>query len=147
MSQRQEFGERVRAWLAGEVKLAPITELLGIRPVAIEAGLARLEMPVDSRFHNAMGTVHGGIFCDLADVAFGAALATVTEDGESFATLQLQMSYLQPVRDGRLLATAKLLRRSKTTAHLECEIHDASGALMAKATSVLVFKRRVESAP
>jgi uncharacterized protein (TIGR00369 family) len=137
-----KLADHVRAWLAGEVKLAPITELLAIRPVAIDPGLARLEMPVDARLHNAMGTVHGGIFCDLADVAFGVALATVAEDGESFATVQLQMSYLQPVRDGRLLATASLLRRGRSTAHLECEIHDTSGALVAKATSVLAIKRR-----
>jgi uncharacterized protein (TIGR00369 family) len=137
-----ELGDHVRAWLAGEVRLAPITELLGIRPLAIEEGVARLEMPVDARLHNAMGTVHGGIFCDLADVAFGVALATVAADGESFATVQLQMSYLQPVRDGRLLATARLLRRGRTTAHLECDIHEAGGTLVAKATCVVAFRRR-----
>jgi uncharacterized protein (TIGR00369 family) len=136
------FAELVRSWLAGDVTLAPITELLGIRPIAIEEGVARLEMPVDARLHNAMGTVHGGIFCDLADVAIGAALATVTEDGESFATLQLQMSYLQPVREGKLIATARLLRRGKGTAHLECEIHDGAEELVAKATSVLAIRRQ-----
>jgi hypothetical protein len=37
---------------------------------------------------------------------------------------------------------SSLLRRGRSTAHLECEIHDASGALVAKATPVLVIKRR-----
>lgn len=131
----------VESWLAGEVKLAPIAELLGVRPLALEEGTAWLEMAVDARFHNAMGTVHGGVFCDLADVAIGTALATVTEEGESFATLQLQMSYLQTVREGRLVATARLLRRGKTSAHLECEIHDDEGELVAKATSVVAIRR------
>ena len=136
------LADHVRAWLAGEVELAPITALLGVRPLAVEAGLARIEMAVDAHLYNAMGTVHGGIFCDLADVAIGVALATVVEDGESFATVQLQMSYLQPVRDGRLVATARLLRRGRAEAHLECEIHDAGGALVAKATSVVALRRR-----
>lgn len=135
------LGDLVRTWLAGEVELAPITELLDIRPVTIERGLARLEMPVGVRLHNAMGTVHGGVFCDLADVAFGVAFATVAEDGEAFSTVQLQMSYLQPVREGRLIATATVLRRGRTTAHLECEIHDEAHALVAKAISLVAIRR------
>ena len=131
----------VKAWLAGDVKLAPITELLQITPVAIERGMARLEMPAGARLHNAMGTVHGGVFCDLADVAFGVAFATVAEDGEAFSTVQLQMTYLQPVREGRLHATATVLRRGRTTAHLECEIHDEAQALVAKAASLVSIRR------
>lgn len=77
-----------------------------------------------------------------ADVALGTALATATEDGEPLATLQLQMSYFQPVKAGRLTATAKLLRRGKATAHLECEILDQRGELVAKATSVLALRQR-----
>jgi len=130
----------VEAWLAGEATLAPIAELLGIRPLELGEGIARLEMTADARFHNAMGSVHGGVFCDLADVAIGTALATVTEDGESFATVQLQMLYLQPVREGRLVATAHLLRRGRMTAHLECEVHDGGGELVAKATSVVAMR-------
>lgn len=132
----------VEAWLAGETTLAPIAELLGIRPLELGEGTARLEMTAGARFHNAMGTVHGGVFCDLADVAIGTALATVTEDEESFATLQLQMSYLQPVTEGRLVATARLLRRGRATAHLECEVHDGGGELVAKATSVVAMRGR-----
>ena len=69
-----------------------------------------------------MGTVHGGVLCDLADVAMGVALATVIAEGESFATLQLQMSYLQPVREGVVRAQARLLHRGRSSAHLECDL-------------------------
>jgi uncharacterized protein (TIGR00369 family) len=134
------YRQLVEAWLAGEARLAPIADLLGIRPLELGEGTARLEMTADGNFHNAMGTVHGGVFCDLADVAIGVALATVVEDGESFATVQLQMSYFQPVREGRLVATARLLRRGRTTAHLECEVHDGGGELVAKATSVVSMR-------
>lgn len=81
-----------------------------------------------------MGTVHGGVLCDLADVAMGAARATVTAEGESFSTLQLQMSYFPPVVDGRLGAHARVVRRG--TAHLECDLEDGKGRVVARATSV-----------
>jgi uncharacterized protein (TIGR00369 family) len=134
------LAQTVEKWLAGELELAPITTLLGIRPLALGPGEARIEMSVGQPVHNAMRTVHGGIFCDLADVAMGAALATVTEDGESFSTLQLQMSYFLPVTEGLLAAHARVIRRGRGTAHLECDLADGQGQLVARATSVCAIR-------
>lgn len=139
MSQLSRFVEK---WLAGELELAPITTLLGVRPVALGEGEARVELTAGERLHNAMGTVHGGVLCDLADVAMGAALATVTADGESFTTLQLQMSYFLPVVDGRLGAHARVLRRGRGTAHLECDLQDGEDRLVARATSVCAIRQK-----
>ena len=138
MSRLSQFVEK---WLAGELELAPITALLGVRPVSLGEGEARIELTAGERLHNAMGTVHGGILCDLADIAMGAALATVTADGESFTTLQLQMSYFLPVVDGRLSAHARVIRRGRTTAHLECDLEDSESRLVARATSVCAMRQ------
>lgn len=110
MSQLSQYVEK---WLAGDLELAPITKLLGIRPICLGQGEARIELTAGKHLHNAMGTVHGGILCDLADVAMGAALATTTAEGESFTTLQLQMSYFLPVVEGRLSAHARVVRRGR----------------------------------
>jgi uncharacterized protein (TIGR00369 family) len=138
MSQLSQFVEK---WLAGDLELAPITALLGVRPVSLGEGEARIELTAGKRLHNAMGTVHGGIFCDLADVAMGAALATVAADGESFSTLQLQMSYFLPVVEGRLSAHARVVRRGRGTAHLECDLEDGEGRLVARASSVCAIRQ------
>lgn len=131
----------VEKWLAGELELAPITTFLGVRPVSLGDGEARIELTVGEHLHNAMATVHGGIFCDLADVAMGVALATVTAEGESFTTLELHMSYFQPVVDGRLSALARVVRRGRGTAHLECELQDGEGHLVARASSVCAIRQ------
>ncbi|HEY0511751.1 MAG TPA: PaaI family thioesterase [Thermoanaerobaculia bacterium] len=135
------LSQYVEKWLAGELELAPITGFLGVRPVSLGEGEARIEMRVGERLHNAMGTVHGGIFGDLADVAMGAALATVTAEGESFSTLQLQMSYFLPIVEGRLAAHARVVRRGRGTAHLECDLEDGEGRLVARATSVCAMRQ------
>ena len=138
MSRLSQFVEK---WLAGDLELAPITQFLGVRPVSLGEGEARIELTAGKHLHNAMGTVHGGIFCDLADVAMGVALATVTADGESFSTLQLHMSYFLPVVEGRLAAHARVVRRGRTTAHLECELVDGEGRLVARASSVCAIRQ------
>jgi uncharacterized protein (TIGR00369 family) len=139
MSRLSQYLEK---WQAGEVELAPITALLGVEPVSFGEGEARVEMTAGKSHHNAMGTVHGGVLCDLADVAMGVALATVTADGESFTTLQLQMSYFLPVVEGRLAAHARVVRRGRATAHLDCDLADAEGRLVARATSVCAMRQQ-----
>lgn len=137
MSQLSKYVEK---WLAGDLELAPITTLLGVRPISLGEGDARIEMTVGERLHNAMGTVHGGIFCDLADVAMGAALATATTEGESFTTLELHMSYFLPIVEGTLKAHARVIRRGRGTAHLECDLEDGEGHLVARASSVCAIR-------
>jgi uncharacterized protein (TIGR00369 family) len=134
------LSELVEKWLAGEIELAPIATLLQVRPVSLAEGEARVELSATDRLHNAMGTLHGGVFCDLADVAMGTALATIAADGESFTTLQMQMSYFAPVVNGTLSAHARVVRRGRGTAHLECDLEDADQRLVARATSVYAIR-------
>ncbi len=134
------LSDSVEGWLAGRHDLAPIATLLQVRPVTLREGEARVELTVNERLHNAMGTVHGGVFCDLADVAMGCALATAVAEGETFATLQLQMSYFQAVSHGRLSAHARVIRRGRTSAHLECDLEDGEDRLVARATSVYALR-------
>lgn len=94
MSPLSQYFEK---WLAGDLELAPITKFLGVRPLSLGKGESRIEMTTGDHLHNAMGTVHGGILCDLVGVAMGAALATLTDQRVSFTTLELQMSYFLPV--------------------------------------------------
>jgi len=133
--------ELADAWHKGEIQLAPVTELLRIKPVEIGTGQALLEMAAGPEHHNAMGTVHGGIFCDLADVAIGVAFASVLKSGETFTSVDLHMNYFRAVHKSQLFAAAKIIRRGRSTGYGECEITDVEGKLVAKAISTcLIFK-------
>jgi uncharacterized protein (TIGR00369 family) len=46
-----------------------------------------------------MGTVHGGILCDLAEAAMGFAYVSTLEDGETFTTLELKINFLRRLAD------------------------------------------------
>ena len=64
-----KLSDLVEKWQAGALELAPITKFLQVRPVELGEGEARVELTASAQLHNAMGTVHGGVFSDLADVA------------------------------------------------------------------------------
>jgi uncharacterized protein (TIGR00369 family) len=121
--------------LRGEAPPPAIANLLGLVLKSIEPGRAVFDMEVDERHHNPMGTLHGGIYCDLADAAMGFAYAATLGEGETFTTVELKINYFRPVRKGKLIADAKVIKAGSTLGYVECDVKDAKGKLVAKAAS------------
>lgn len=113
----------------------PVARLIGFAMKSIEVGHAVFEMEVDDRHHNPMGTLHGGIYCDLADAAMGFAYASTLAEGETFTTIELKINFLRAVRKGTLSADAKVVKTGSTLGYIECEIKDEAGKLVAKVAS------------
>ena len=133
--------DNARKMITGELPPSPMAELIGLRLVAIEPGRARFELDADHRHHNPMGTLHGGILCDIADAAMGVAYAATLSDGESFTTLELKINFLRPVRSARLIAEGTIVQQGRTAGMAECSVTDENGRLIAKATSTCLTLR------
>jgi uncharacterized protein (TIGR00369 family) len=99
-------------------------------------------MEVDERHHNPMGTLHGGIYCDLADAAMGFAYAATLVDGESFTTVELKINFFRPVRKGKLTAEARVVRAGNNLGYMECDVKDGEGKLVARAGSTCIKLRQ-----
>jgi uncharacterized protein (TIGR00369 family) len=127
--------ERVQAILRGEAPDPPVARLVGFRLVAVAPGSAVFEMEAGPHHANPMGTLHGGILCDIADAAMGIAYASTLEDGESFTTLELKINFLKPVWKARLRAEGHVVKRGKTVGLVECDVVDETGSLVARASS------------
>ena len=133
--------ENARKMIAGELPPPPMGLLIGLRLVAIEPGRARFEIDADQRHHNPMGTLHGGILCDIADSAMGMAYASTLEEGESFTTLELKINFLRPIVAARLFAEGTIVQRGRTAGMTECSVTDEQGRMIAKATSTCLTLR------
>jgi uncharacterized protein (TIGR00369 family) len=92
-----------------------------------------------------MGTLHGGVLCDIADAAMGMAYAATLEDDESFTTLELKINFLRPVWRSRLVADGVVVQRGRTVGLTECSITDEKGRLIAKATSTCLTLRGAQA--
>ena len=119
----------------------PVAELLGMELVSAGEGLCTMKLEAEERHANPMGTLHGGILCDLADGAMGMAFFTTLEPGESFATLELKINFLRPFWTGTLVAHGKVVHRGRTVGMTECDVVDERGRLIAKATSTCLTLR------
>jgi uncharacterized protein (TIGR00369 family) len=119
----------------GDAPAPPIARLIGFHPVSAGGGEAVFEMDADERHWNPMGTLHGGVLCDIADAAMGFAYATTLADGESFTTIELKINYLRPVWKARLRATGRVVKKGRKVGLVECDVTDEKGNLVARASS------------
>ena len=125
---------------AGEIG-APVSELIGFRLTSVEPGKAVFELDAGPQHANPMGTLHGGVLCDIADAAMGIAYASTLGEGETFTTLELKINFLRPFRTGRLTATARMVKAGRTIGLAECDVTDTEGRLIARAMSTCMTLR------
>lgn len=123
----------------------PIAELLGLSLIEAGDGRAVFELEVDRRFANPMGTLHGGVLCDLGDAAMGYAMATTLAPGESFTTLEISAHFFKPIWGGRLRAEARMVRRNRSLGYLECDVYDEKRSLVCRLGSTCTVLRGEEA--
>jgi len=126
---RQDFRERART---NDVAAA---KLIGWETRRIVEGHAIVTLQAGPQHANPMGTLHGGILCDIADAAMGIAFASTLAENESFTTVELKINFFRPVWDSLLKAEAKVVRRGSKIGYVECEITDEQNRLVAKSAS------------
>jgi uncharacterized protein (TIGR00369 family) len=118
-----------------------VAELLGIEVVDVGGGRCTMKLEAGEQHSNPMGTIHGGIICDIADAAMGYAYFSDLEPGESFTTLELKINFVRPFWTGTLLAHGKVVQRGRTVGMTECDVVDERGRLIARASSTCMTLR------
>jgi len=139
MTTMLEVGRQI---IRGERETFPVARLLGLVLKELEPARAVFELQAEERHHNPMGTLHGGVYTDLADAAMGWAYAATLAEGESFTTVELKINFLRAVRKSTLTAEAKLVKAGSTIGYVECEVKDEQGRLVAKAASTCLKLNR-----
>jgi len=137
--------EVLRQTLRGDVPSPPVARLIGFVLTAVEPGRAVIAFESGPQHWNPMGTLHGGVLCDIADAAMGVAYAATLDGDETFTTLELKINFLKPVRSGRLVATGRLVKGGDTVGLVECDVVDEDGRLVARASSTCMTLRGAQA--
>ena len=119
----------------------PIAELIGFTVEEIGAGRAVASLQAGPEHANPMGTLHGGILCDISDAAMGMAFATTLAPDESFTTVTLSIRFFRRVWQTLLRAEGRVVNRGKNMGYLECDVTDQDGRQVAKASSTCFVLR------
>jgi uncharacterized protein (TIGR00369 family) len=123
-----------------------VAKLIGFSLTEAGEGRAVVTLEAGPQHANPMGTLHGGILCDIADAAMGIAFTSTLDTTESFTTVELKINFFRPVWKAELRAEGKVVRRGKTVGYVECEITDENGRAVAKASSTCLVLRGKDAA-
>ena len=124
----------------------PVARLIGFEAKEIADGRATVILAAGPQHANPMGTLHGGILCDIADAAMGMAFASTLAPEESFTTVELKVNFFRPIWQAQLRAEGTVVQRGRTIGYVECEITDEENRLIAKAASTCMVLRGEKSA-
>jgi uncharacterized protein (TIGR00369 family) len=133
--------DHIERQLKGEVPPPPIARLIGFELTSIKPGEAVVEFEATEAHSNPMGTLHGGVLCDIADAAMGLAYAANLGEEETFTTLELKINFLKPIWKARLRAIGRVVRQGRTVGLVECDVTDDKGSLVARASSTCMTLR------
>lgn len=111
-----------------------------LEPATAES--ARVVMVATESHLNANGIVHGGVMMTLLDMAMATAVTATLAPTERTASVNIQTTFLQTGRAGRLVATGRLVKRGRSVAFPEGELVDGEGNVLARATGVWAITPR-----
>ena len=121
----------------------PFFRLMGINLGPLGKGVAELSMQVRPDMLNGVGWLQGGLFTALCDEAMALALFTVLDEDEGIATISESTFYLQGVRDGKVIAMGKVIRKGQKVAFTEGSVKKATDGetlSLTRATFMIIRK-------
>ena len=131
----------LNAMIARELPPPPMARLMQFDLVDVEPGKVVCTCEPDASMYNPNGAIHGGLVCTVLDSVAGLALHSTLPAGKGFTSIEVKVNYLKAVRlnAGPLTATGTVVKSGSRVGFAEGVVTDASGAIVATATSTLLL--------
>lgn len=121
-----------------------LMETLAISYIDVGEDFLVAKMPVNSTVHQPYGILHGGATAALAE-SVGSAASSYFIDHEKFIAkgIELSANHLKSVKEGFVIATAKIIHRGRTTHLWEIRIVNENNELVSlcKLTNIILEKK------
>jgi uncharacterized protein (TIGR00369 family) len=121
-----------------------IGDALDFDLIEVGDGLAVFAGTPGAHAYNPMGIVHGGYFATLLDSACGCAVHSKLSAKQGYTTLELKVAFHKAMtaETGLVRAEGHVLSLGRRVAYAEARLIDATGQLLASATSTLLVMER-----
>jgi uncharacterized protein (TIGR00369 family) len=116
----------------------PYAKFLGLQLGEVRPGEVTIHLDIRDELKQNQGVVHGGAIASLIDTASAFAVLTQIDVDERVTTTDLTIHYLRPVTNGRIIATARIVRGGRRLFVLSVDVHDDTAALIATAVTTYI---------
>jgi 1,4-dihydroxy-2-naphthoyl-CoA hydrolase len=126
-----------------ETNPSGFAEEIGVEWVDLDPDDARAKIAVEPRHLQPHGVVHGGVFASLAESLTSMATnGAVREEGMLAMGQANDTTFLRPIADGYINASARPRHRGRTTWVWDVEISDDEGRVCALARVTIAVRPR-----
>ncbi|MBT3225565.1 MAG: PaaI family thioesterase [Deltaproteobacteria bacterium] len=133
MSEYEDISPNFKNALIKKMKTTvPFWKLLGMEVVDVKKGWAIVKLPYSDKLAQPDGVAHGGAIFSPADAAVAVALLGLIDKSETLLTIEMKINYIKAIREGDIIAEAKIVHRGSKTAIGDVEVRNSQGNLIAK---------------
>ena len=117
----------------------PYCRFLGVRPLKVESGAVRVELPYREEISNPGRQVNGGVMSSMLGIAGRAAALSVCELPAplSASSVEINVTYLSSAVGEDMIADGQVVRRGKELTHVRCALATSADKPLASAMVIL----------
>lgn len=120
---------------------APINEYFAPRLQIVDAGVAELRLTIRPDFHHAAHAAHGAVYFKALDDATFFAANSLVED-VFVLTVSFNLYLVRPISEGEVVATGRVVSRSKRLTIAEGMLVDDRGREIARGSGAFMPSTR-----
>jgi uncharacterized protein (TIGR00369 family) len=118
----------------------PLRRFLGVELTGDEPGVGYAHVDVGPDHLNPNGVVHGAVLFALVDTAMGkSTMSVIDEPGRYCASIEVSLRFIRPAVEGRITATATVVKRGRAVVHLDARVVEDGGRLVATAAGTFAI--------
>ena len=121
-----------------------LMETLDIEYIDVGENFLVAKMPVSTKVYQPYGLLHGGATAALAE-SVGSAASAFFVDNTKFIVkgIELSINHLKSVKEGVVIATARVIHKGRSTHLWEIKVVNESGDLISisKLTNMILEKK------
>ena len=115
----------------------PYYSTLGFELQEIADGKAIFEIEIREEL-TQNGSIHGGVLASLVDSTCGCAALSLIFPNGYITSIDLQVEFLKPVVEGRLIAKAKCIKSGKNIFFCKAKVWNEKGEIICTGSSQLL---------
>ena len=112
-------------------------KLLAFELGEVNQSQVSIHLKVRAELKQNRGVVHGGAIASLIDTAAAFAVLARIDISERVATTDLTIHYLRPITDGRITATARIVRAGRRLIVVSVEVTNGPALVATAVTSYI----------
>lgn len=124
---------------------SPYFKLLSIMVKDLGIGYSLLEVDIENRHLNPFGGVHGGVYSSVIDTAAYWAAYCELDENAGLISLDLNVNFLAPVRNSKLIVKGRRIKTGKTVCIAEATAFDQANKMVAHGTSKLMVTQGLQT--